>query len=268
MTVQGRSSEIGYPASRRFTFDVGRIGRAKHRVQALLEVDVTDARSRMKRSRRAGAPVSFSAWTVKVIADSVAEHPHVAGFNRPSRNAVVVFDDVDVALVIEREVDGSRVPLPYVIKAADRKSLAQIRGEIDAAQAQSVSDEGDLVLGQRRDPLAMRLFVGLPQWLRLGLMRAFVLRSPQRTKATMGNVMVTTVGMVGRAKGWIVPSSMHPLCLALGSLSVQPAVHRGEIRQRTILHVTVLIDHDVVDGVPAARFVGDLVRRMEAGEGL
>ena len=169
MTVQGRSSEIGYPASRRFTFDVGRIGRAKHRVQALLEVDVTDARSRMKRSRRAGAPVSFSAWTVKVIADSVAEHPHVAGFNRPGRNAVVVFDDVDVALVIEREVDGSRVPLPYVIRAADSKSLAQIR---------------------------------------------------------------------------------------------------GEIHQRTILHVTVLIDHDVVDGVPAARFVGDLVRRMEAGEGL
>jgi pyruvate/2-oxoglutarate dehydrogenase complex dihydrolipoamide acyltransferase (E2) component len=30
----------------------------------------------------------------------------------------------------------------------------------------------------------------------------------------------------------------------------------------------VLIDHDVIDGVPAARFVDDLVKKLQAGFGL
>ena len=263
-----RATEIGYPSSRRFTADVGRVGRGKHRVQALLEVDVTEARSRIKALRRAGERASFTAWVVKVIAESVAGHPAVAGYNRPRRNRVVVFDDVDVALVIERTVEGVRVPLPFVIRAAQRKTLPAIRDEIDGARSQPVGDEGDLVLGERRSVLAMRAFVALPQWLRLVLMRAFLLDRPQRAKAAMGNVMVTSVGMVGRVRGWIVPSSLHPLCIALGSLAPRPAVYQGELCERTILNVTVLFDHDVVDGLPAARFVGDLVKRLEAATGL
>ena len=43
--MPGRHSyEIPYPSSRQFTFDVGKIGLAKHHVRALLEVDVTEAR--------------------------------------------------------------------------------------------------------------------------------------------------------------------------------------------------------------------------------
>ena len=37
-------SELPYPPSRRLTFDLGKIGLAKHHVKALLEVDVTEAR--------------------------------------------------------------------------------------------------------------------------------------------------------------------------------------------------------------------------------
>ena len=33
-------------------------------------------------------------------------------------------------------------------------------------------------------------------------------------------------------------------------------------------HLMALVDHDVIDGVPAARFVDDLVQKMEAGYGL
>jgi hypothetical protein len=184
--------ELPYPPSRRLTFDVGRLGRSRHRVHALLEVDVTDARARIRARRRGG--------------------------------------------------------------------------EIEMAKAQAVVDEGDLVLGRRRDPLPMRVFLRLPQALRLALMR-IGLGLPRRTMSAMGNVMVTTVGMAGRARGWIVPSSVHPLCVALGSLGEKPAVQDGQIVARTILNMTVLIDHDVVDGVPAARFVADAVRRLEAAAG-
>jgi pyruvate/2-oxoglutarate dehydrogenase complex dihydrolipoamide acyltransferase (E2) component len=38
--------------------------------------------------------------------------------------------------------------------------------------------------------------------------------------------------------------------------------------KREILHLTVLIDHDAIDGVPAARFVDELVNRLQSGDGL
>jgi hypothetical protein len=146
--------------------------------------------------------------------------------------------------------------------------LCDIQEEIEAAKAQTVRSEGDYVLGEEQNALKMKLFVHLPQWLRLLLMRVLVLDHPQRVKDMMGTVMITTAGMVGHTRGWIMPFSMHPLCLAFGSLNEQAAVYKGEIQKREILHLTVLIDHDVIDGVPAARFVDDLVKKLQAGFGL
>lgn len=263
----GGYGEAPYPSSRRLTIDVGRLARERHRVHALLDVDVTDARARVRARRRDDRRWSFTAWVVKTIADSVAAHPEVAAFHRPARARVAVFDEVDVALVVERAVRGVHVPLPLVVRRADLRSVADIGGDIAAAKAQAVHDEGDLVLGSRGDPRSLRLFLRLPGWLRLALMRWWLLGAPRRAKAAMGNVMVTTTGMVGRVRGWIVPTTVHPLCLALGSLTDEPAVHEGVVAVRSMLRITVVLDHDVVDGVPAGRFVADLVRRMEAAEG-
>ena len=258
-----QSYEIQYPSSRQFTFDLGRIGREKHHVKALLEVDITEARGKIKQNRQSDRKTSVTAWLIKVIADCVALHPQVSGINRPGDNKVVVFSHVDISLVIEKDVNGTRVPLPYVIRNADQKTLLQIHAEIESAKSQVFGNEGDYVLGKKYHPMWMKLFVSFPQWLRLVLMRVFLFNNPQRLKNTMGTVMITTVGMVGHTKGWIIPFSMHPLCLAFGSLNEQPAVYHGEI-----LHLTVLNDHDAIDGVPAARFVDDLVKKLEKGFGL
>jgi pyruvate/2-oxoglutarate dehydrogenase complex dihydrolipoamide acyltransferase (E2) component len=265
---EDRPSAIPYPPSRRLTFDVGRIGRAKHHVQALLEVDVTEARRRLRQGRRSGANISFTAWLIKTVADCVARHPVVAGFNDPGRNRVLAFADVDVAIVVEKPVEGARVPLPLVIRGANRKAAEAIGAEIEAAKSQAVVDERGWVLGAARGTAGLRWFVRLPQWLRLALTRALLLRDPRRARDAMGTVMLTSVGMAGHTRGWIVPFGMHPLCLAVGSVNVQPAVREGRVEPREILHLTALVDHDVVDGMPAARFVGDLVERLEAAAGL
>ena len=263
-----QSYEIPYPSSRQLTFDLGKVGLAKHHVKALLEVDVTEARRIIKQNRHAGTKISFTAWLIKAIADCVALHPQVAGINHAKSNTVLVFDDVDLSIVVEKTVNGVRVPLPYVIRKADRKTLRQIQDEIESAKSQAVQGEGDYVLGKEYSTIGMKLFVKLPQWLRLVLMRLLVLDHPQRMKNMMGTVMITTAGMVGHTRGWIMPFGMHPLCLAFGSLNEQPAVYRGEIQIREILHLTILIDHDAIDGVPAARFVDDLVKKLQTGFGL
>jgi pyruvate/2-oxoglutarate dehydrogenase complex dihydrolipoamide acyltransferase (E2) component len=42
----------------------------------------------------------------------------------------------------------------------------------------------------------------------------------------------------------------------------------GLIEAREILNLTVLFDHDVVDGAPATRFVRRLLELIESGYGL
>ena len=263
-----QSYEIQYPSSRQLTFDLGKIGLEKHHVKVLLEVDVTEARKIIKQNRYSGRKISFFSWLLKVIADCVALHPPIAGINCAKSNKVLVFNEVDISIVVEKDVNGTRVPLPYVLRKADQKTLYQIHDEIESAKSQAIENEGDYVLGESYSAAGMKLFVHAPQWLRLFLMRVLLFNNPQRVKDAMGTVMVTTAGMVGHAQGWIIPFSMHPLGLALGSLNVQPCVYRGEIQKREILHLTILIDHDVIDGVPAARFVDDLVKKLETGFGL
>ncbi len=268
MTNQHESFEVPYPSSRLLTSDLGKIGLGKHHVKALLEVDVTDARTRIRELRRSGTHVPFFAWLAKTTAECVASHPEVNGFNDARHRKVVLFKDVDISIMVEKEVNGARVPLPYVVRCANQKTIEQIHREIEAAKSETVGSEGQYVLGGGFSKLAMASFVALPQWLRLALMQAFFFSNPKRMQNAMGTVMITTVGMVGHTTGWIVPFSMHPLCLAIGSLNEQPAIHDGTIQKREILHLTVLIDHDVVDGVPAARFVDDLSKKLEAGWGI
>src|SRR5215211_4745397 len=186
--LERQSYEIPYPSSRQLTFDVGRVGLAKHHVKALLEVDVTEARRIIKQNRHNGRKLSFTAWLIKVIADCIALHPPIAGINHAKRNRVLVFTEVDISIVVEKEVNGARVPLPYVIRKADKKMLCEIQEEIEAAKSQAVKDEGNYVLGEEQSTLGMKLFVRLPQGLRLSLMRLLVLNHPQRVKDMMGTV--------------------------------------------------------------------------------
>jgi pyruvate/2-oxoglutarate dehydrogenase complex dihydrolipoamide acyltransferase (E2) component len=77
------------------------------------------------------------------------------------------------------------------------------------------------------------------------------------------------VGMFGKGhSGWGITITPHSLGLVVGSIGWKPAVVEGRIEPREILNLTVLFDHDVVDGAPATRFVRRLVELIESGYGL
>lgn len=260
-------SKIKYPSVRQFTADTGRIGRDKHYVRALVEVDVTDALQKIKAIRVPGKKVSFLAWFIKVVADTVTLHPPINGIQK-GRNSVLVFKSVDVSTIVEKTVDGVQVPLPLVLRGANTRTYFQLNDEIQSAVAQPVQNEGDYVLGKGENSLLLSLGAAMPQWLRLFIMRVFILGDPERMQKMMGTVMVTSLGTGGRISGWIIPTSMHPLSIGIGSLTKKPAIYDGIIQKRNILNITIAIDHDVIDGMPALKFVDDLVSRLESGSGL
>jgi len=250
-------TELVYPDPRIGTIDLGQIGRNKHHVAGLLEIDVTPVIARIKALRAEGIRVTFFSWMVKAISEVIAENRYMHA-QAGRRNHTVVFDDVDISVVVEREVDGTRVPIPLLIKKTNEKSAQMIHQEIQRAQVQQIRDEGDFVLADGSPPRRlMQLYYVLPQWMRLALLR-HILRSPYRTKAMMGTVMITSVGTAGHLSGWFIPRAMHTLCFALGSVVKKPWVVENRIAVRDVLHLTLLFDHDVVDGVPAMRFASRL----------
>lgn len=84
----------------------------------------------------------------------------------------------------------------------------------------------------------------------------------------MGNVVITSVGMMGMINGWFIHKSVHPLSFGIGSVLKKPVVVGNEIKIREILNMTILVDHDVIDGAPMVRFLGDLTRHIENCESL
>jgi len=262
----GRFEKRSFPAVRLWSDDVCEVGLRKHHVKALLELDVTRARRAIHAYRdRTGRKLSFTAWFVKCAARAVTEHPLVHAV-RAGRAGLVIFDDVDFTVLVEQLVGGERVPLPMVIRRADKKSLDDVHEEIRAAQERRLA-AGDVSLDRPRSRVLQALALLAPAFLR----RAFwvrVTRSPSLTKKLMGTVAVTSVGMYGRSSFWPMPISIFPLCFALGTVVRKPGVVEGRIEPREYLCLTVLIDHDVIDGAPAARFVARLSELIESGWGL
>ncbi|MFO8063148.1 MAG: 2-oxo acid dehydrogenase subunit E2 [Spirochaetia bacterium] len=255
-----------FPFSRLATSDVGVISRNKHHITGLFEVDVTVAREQLRRMRRAGYSISFTSWFVKSVAQAIEEMPEVHGILHGRRRRVV-FDEVDVALMVERVVENEPVPLPLVLCGCNKSSLGEIESQIQAATTQSVEGARDYQLGRRRSPFLMAFYYRLPQALRLFTMR-WILKNPFRRKAAMGTTIVTSVAAGLRFPGWVVPRSMHNLVFGVGSVVRKPLVVRENVLPRDVLHLTVLLDHDVVDGAPAARFVSRLVKILETAAAL
>jgi pyruvate/2-oxoglutarate dehydrogenase complex dihydrolipoamide acyltransferase (E2) component len=252
------SFEVGpFPRERHDIVDALEVGVRRHMVHALLEFDVTDARQRVRAHQVGpGERLSFTAFLVASLARAIDEDRRLHAC-RDWRGRLVLFDEVDVVTLIESEVDA--VAIPHVIRAANRLTVGEIHGEIRRIQAEPAASV------QRSGVLA-RLSAFTPGCVRRLFLRG-LRRSPRWLKRNAGTTLVTSVGMFGTGAGWavgIVP--LHTLALTVGGVTVKPGVVDGRVEPREFLALTASIDHDVVDGAPAARFARRLREIVEGAE--
>jgi len=253
-----------FPKSRIATNDICTIGIKKHHVAALIEIDVTDGKEKIKLLEQNGQTISITAWLIKVISDTIKDFDAVSGYVKGKRS-VLVFDDINVSIAIEKDVNGHKVPIPLIIQKANERSVESISVEIKNAKDKIISGN-DIVLHQRTGSLE-RIYYSLPGFARRLFWR-YLLGHPQTAFKKMGNVAVTSVGMIATANGWFIPISVHPLCFGIGRIARKPVVLNETITIRDVLNMTVLLDHDVVDGAVMARFIGELTQNIEKGMGL
>jgi pyruvate/2-oxoglutarate dehydrogenase complex dihydrolipoamide acyltransferase (E2) component len=257
---------VPFRPERNATLDTLRWARKRLQIPTLLEVDVTAARRAIRAFRRStGKGLSFTAWVVSCVARAAAEHPRVHCIRR-GRRALVLFDEVDVAVLVERTIggEGETLPMPVVIRKAESKSPAEIHEEIRSAQEVQVAS-GSSSIERAAPPWLESLFFRSPAWLRDLLFWRWLLRSPARVKRTMGTVVVTAAGMATPGVlAWGIPVALHPLAVGVGGIA-----QRSTVSGTTdVLALTVVFDHAVVDGAPVGRFVHRLHELMTRAEGL
>jgi pyruvate/2-oxoglutarate dehydrogenase complex dihydrolipoamide acyltransferase (E2) component len=108
----------------------------------------------------------------------------------------------------------------------------------------------------------------LPAFIR-DLLYRIAARSPQLFKQQAGTVTVSTVGMFGMGGGWgLGIGSPYTTGVLVGGISEKPGVVDGQIAIRDYLSLTIEFHHEIIDGVPAARFVNALKGLLENAYGL
>lgn len=252
-------------AGRRAWINLLDVSWPKHSVYGLLEVDVTAVREVIAAHKeRTGESLSLTGYLAFCLARAVAEDKSVQGYRKGSKG-LVLFDDVNVGLMVEHKAGGKRALMGHVIRGANHKTVRQIHDEIRSVQAAPVPPSR-----------------GMPAWLRAGMLLPWPLsrlfkgvlaasmrRNPTTAVAMGGTVAITSVGMFGEGhRGWALTPTPESLGLVVGSIARKPAVVADRIEARDILHLTVMFDHDIVDGAPAARFTRRLVELIESGYGL
>jgi len=266
MDLVGKYQVKPFSKNRKNIVLILREGWRRHSVHGAIEIDVTNGMKLIKDyKQKTGRDVSFTGWIIKCIAHALSEHKELNAL-RHGRNKIIIFDDVDVAIPVERSTGSEIRPMVYILRRANEKNVLEITEEIRDVQTKKVGDSTQL-LSKKLSRLE-RFALNSPFIIKKFLLW-FSRQNAILKKKHMGTIGVTSIGMKGRFPGWLVPlGGTTTFLFALSSITKKPGVVDDKILIREYLSLTVSVDHDIVDGSPLARFIDRLVELIETGFGL
>lgn len=229
-------------------------------VHAIVEFDITRPRHAMEAYRAAaGESISFTAFIVGCVTAAAVEYPDVQAY-RKGGGHIELADAVDVAVMVEREIEGRRHPIVHIVRGADTMSVLDIHAAIRQAQKAPVEEAWD----------AVRMMKLVPMWA-FSLIWPFfwwhLRRSPKLQRKFRGTVAVSALGMFGEGGGWGIPVT-NATTVLVGGIGKRLALIDGAVTERETVCLTLSFDHGMVDGAVATRFANRLKELIETGHGL
>jgi pyruvate dehydrogenase E2 component (dihydrolipoyllysine-residue acetyltransferase) len=176
----------------------------------------------------AGAKLTYLPFIVKALVEALKLHPAFNATLDEAENEIVLKKYYNIGIAVDVP-DGLIVP---VVKFADQKSIAELAAEIQ-----------DLAKRARDRTLDLAELKG-------------------------GTFSITNVGAIGG--DFATPIINYPEVAILATMKIadRARVVAGAVVVRRTLPLCLAFDHRVVDGAEAARFTRDLIRFLEAPEGL
>ncbi len=251
-----------FSVNRQILADYNAVAASFSRIQALIEVDITEALKIIKKiEKKDGYKVSFTAWVAKCISKGVSEDKRFNSY-RKGRKKIIVFDKIDISVMVEITTkEGKQVPFNHVIKDTESKSVKGITDEIRAIQHKKIDEKEQLT---RDSSKFSNLYTLIPGFIRRMVIR-YMLTNPFKLRKLIGTVGITSFGkFVKSVSGWGVPFADKTLNVALGGIKRITCELDGKLHTREYLCITYLIDHNLVDGAPAARFVSRISELLES----
>jgi 2-oxoacid dehydrogenases acyltransferase (catalytic domain) len=249
-----------YPRIRNFVRDVLAEGRRKNIAHLRLEADIGSMRERLGEHRRRSAElVSITSYVAKSFACAIEEDKRMQAY-RLGKSRLVLFDDVDLVFMVEREWENEPIPVFSIVRAAQRKAAHEIHRELQMAKEAPLGTDGPM------NALEMQFFL-LPSFLRRVLW-FFVRRNPYWFKDVAGTALVSSMGMFTSGASVGVPITPMTLSLCIGSIEKKLALLDGQVIEREVLHFNISIDHDIIDGAPLVRFAESFKKILLDGRAL
>jgi pyruvate/2-oxoglutarate dehydrogenase complex dihydrolipoamide acyltransferase (E2) component len=240
-------------------------GQKKHNVHGIGQFDVTNVKKIFKMYyEKSKEKLSLTSYILFAIGKCVGEHPYMQACRKG--NELIMFEQVDISTIVEKEVSTesgkTKNPTNYIVRGTNLKSFKQINDEIRDAQFSSFKDK------KNKDSGRTKKFFKLPKMFRKVLWKK-MLNDPFLKKKLMGTVGVSAVGMFGgKVAGWAIPISPMTLTFIVGGIEEKPKLINEKLENREYLCLTIAIDHDIIDGGPAARFCARLYDFIDNAEGL
>ncbi len=235
----------------------------KHYIKGIFEIDITNARKLIKQYRiDTGIKLSFNTYMIKCISLILEMDKSIHALRK--NDTLVIFDDVDICLIMEIIVGGKRVPRNWVLRKVNEKNLQQINEEIE--NAKKVNEEVEKTITDDSSYKTIRRMFLLPKFIRI-LIWKNISNNPFVIKKMLGTVGFTSVAMFIKTSGWaLLTRSFYSLHFILGSVSKKPVFVENNLENHSFISISVLFDHDVIDGAPATRFISKLSALIENGD--
>ena len=243
---------VPFSLERRQIVDFLRIAKAKHTAYVILELDITGVRHKIRQSRRKNKKtLSLTGYLLYCFAQAIADNKMIQAYRKG--NKLVVFDDVDISTMVERTFEGVQLPVSYILRKANEKSVFEISEEIRDAK---IGNSGDLIdspeMSKNKYLLNVVKRVGfLRRWF---LQRMF--KNPFLKKKFNGTVGFSSMGMFTyNLGGWVVPITPQVLTAMVGGIRELAGYDDDKVVKKEFVDITISMDHDVLDGAQTARFI-------------
>lgn len=244
-----------YPQLRNVILDIMAEGRRKNIINLLFEADLTMLRRQLSQlDQTTGQRLSLTACILHALARAVDEDRSIQAY-RLGSTKLVVFDEVDLAVMIEREIDGHTMPVAHIVRAANRKGIDEIHREINHAKVAPLGEHGVMSNLEQRF-FAMPAFLRRPVWF-------FIRRNPYLFKQLAGTVGITSMGMHGTGAAVILPITPMTLTLSIGTIGTKVVLENGNPVEHEIIQLNLGADHDLIDGAPLMRFTERFRKALE-----
>jgi pyruvate/2-oxoglutarate dehydrogenase complex dihydrolipoamide acyltransferase (E2) component len=101
------------------------VTKEKNAIHCITEVEISEPRRRISEHfNKTGEKLSMTAYIVTCLAQVIKDHPHLNSFHKGRKQ--IILDNVTVNVLIEREINGEKVPESLGIKMAQVKTYREI----------------------------------------------------------------------------------------------------------------------------------------------